>query len=362
MIKSRTTLLKVISSIFLAVMIFTPILSVTAERYTLINENFIIEPSQPEVFSETSFSLDEFNDYTFGIPMEDSIGGKSETEDGSHYFEMNTDGRVEVFFLLSMAYLSYEASFDGSAPTSDIYSFHATCDGYLQYEFDGGDNFYVIIIWSDELDISGEFFWSESLDATIYHPYVITAKGSDRETQDVVEILNVNASITLYILDENQWENYYEENIDGEPEPIYSPPSSSESLVSISGTSLELNFTAPPEENLRIIIWHEELHDRVHGSLIYWYNYQRTFWENYWSLLVVIALLIILTLFIVFQKTVLPPIVWTANKLKYYLITVPWEAIKKAFSAMMDAIKRGWAKLLGKRKDIDVFERKEDEE
>ncbi|NHJ04727.1 MAG: hypothetical protein EAX90_07885 [Candidatus Heimdallarchaeota archaeon] len=354
----RVNRLAIILSLFVITSSFLQFFAASGETYTLVNEQFFIPPQQPEVIAEDTFNLTDDVEYVIGIPITDAIGGRSETN--SYYFEMESTDRVEVYFLDSSEYYGgdvsdyeeYADSWSGiGSPAPTVYVHRIICDGYIQQEFNftGTSITPSLILYSNQTDVSGKYFWSEGLDETIYTPYYIHSVASDRETTDLIHIFYVNGSIDAYILSDFQflsWKN----NINNHP---------LSSLDSASGVNLTLEFTASEENDVHLLIWHKYLHDGINGSLIWNYEYQRTFGENYWSLFLVIFLIIIFVLSFVFQKQVLPPIVWTFTKTKYYLWTIPWKYIKKAFVWLGSAIAKVWRKMRGIQEDIDEEDFKE---
>ena len=121
-----------------------------------------------------------------------------------------------------------------------------------------------------------------------------------------------------------------------------------------------MNFTAPGDEDLHLILWHDLLKDGVTGSIIWNYSYQRSFGEAYWSLIVVVLIIILIVLTFVFQKQVIPPIAWTLTKAKYYIFTVPWKYTKKGFGWLGSKINGLWKRLRGI--ELDEEELSEGEE
>lgn len=339
----------VILSLMVIVLTISPILITSGETYTLINERFTIGPQQPEIIAENDFNLTITNEYVLGIPATDAIGTRSDT--GTYYFEMNSTARVEIYFLDSSGgaindYSEFSDNWDGSAPAPpSTYSHRIVCDSYIAASFSlGGTVQPKLILYSNQTQVSGEYFWTEGLTAIVYSPYHQHLEGSDRATEDSIHIFFANASIDAYILTVEQFAPYINEE---EEEVIFFKPTESNSYESASGTDLYLNFTAPADETLHLILWHNQLRDGVTGSIIWNFSYQRTFGEAYWSLIVVILLIIAFVLTFVFQSKVIPPVAWTLTKAKYYIFSVPWKFIKKGFSKLGGKIKNLWKRMRG---------------
>ncbi|MFW9922549.1 MAG: hypothetical protein ACFFDW_04580 [Candidatus Thorarchaeota archaeon] len=324
----------VIVSLLVISMSFSPILFARGETYTLINEHFYIAPQRPEVLADNYFNLTETNEYVIGIPESEAIGTR--TDSSTYYFEMWSTGRVEIYFLNSPDYLAFSNAWDGTPPST--YAHRIVCDGYINEEFSlGGSIQPKLILYSNNTEVTGNYFWSEGLDHVIYTPYYLRSIGSDKPTNDFIHIFNVNASVDLYIMDDEQYDSWSLSPNDA--------PSSLERTEFEIGTNIEVNFTAAADSNIHILIWHTLLHDSVNGSLYWTYSYQRTFAENYWSLFVVVILIVLFVLTAVFQKQVLPPIVWTLTKTKYYLISFPWKYIKKGFKYIGHGFAVLWRRL-----------------
>ncbi|MBD3190130.1 MAG: hypothetical protein GF308_05780 [Candidatus Heimdallarchaeota archaeon] len=326
-----------IFSLFTFLLAFSTVIFVVGENYTLVKDDFLMDPSQPPIISEASFSLNEDNEYVYGIPQSNSVGGLSEAENGAHYFEMWSSGRVEVYFLDSLEYLAYSQPWPGTPP--EEYSFQAVCNGYLKFEFNAGNMIPKLVLLSDDEEVTGRYFWSEGLTAKQYSPYYLEVRGSDRTTQDTLRIFNVNASITAYVLTQDQYESY-------QTDP-HEEPQTFNSYAYESGTNITLQFDGIGEESLHLLLWHEELHGRVSGSMLWEYSYQRTFLENYWSLFLVIFLIILVVVFAIFQKVLVPPVVKGLSLVKCYVITIPWISIKQGFSWLWTQVVILWARLRG---------------
>lgn len=323
----------------------------------LISEQFIIEASSPEILGEADFTLNADNDFVFGIPEETAVGTR--TDSGEYFLEMWTTNRTEVYILDSLDYLAYELNFIGNAPT--VYSYQRICDGYLRWEFSTAIN-PKLILFSDGRPVNGTFFFSEGLDYANYEPYHIISRGSDKPTQDTIEIFNVNATISAYLLSDEQYNAYIP---DPDDKPTAPPSFLDVLLYNETETEIDFSFTAPADEYLHLILWHEEYHGVVTGNIYWAYTYERTFMENYWSLFAVILLMIILVLFFVFQKQVLPPIVWSLTKLKYYCWTIPRRYVGKSLKWLWQRIVNLWRRMRGVELDYKYEEgssKKDDKE
>lgn len=348
----------VILSIMVIVLTISPIVMASGETYTLINERFTIGPQQPEIIAQNDFNLTATNEYVLGIPETEAIGTRSDS--ATYYFEINTTARVEIYFLDSgNGYLNdykvFSDNWDGFTPAPpSVYSYRLICDSYIAASFSLGSSVTPkLILYSNNTQVSGEYFWSEGLSAITYSPYYMRSIGSDRITEDSIHIFYANASIDAYILTDSQY-NVYLLNPNNEPTAF-------NSYASGSGTDLFLNFTAPADENLHLILWHNLLRDGVTGSIIWNFSYQRTFGENYWSLIVVILLIFAFVLTFIFQTKVLPPVAWTLSKVKYYLFSVPWKYIKKGFIWFGKKMVILWKKIRRIEMDEVVEEDKEAE-
>lgn len=327
-----------ISSLFIFLLTFSTVIFVVGENYILVKDDFIIPSSQPPIISESSFSLNEDNEYVYGVPGSNAIGGLSDAENGGHYFEIWSSDRIEVYFLDSSQYSAYTEPWLGASP--EEYSFRVICNGYLKFEFNAAGFQYLVLLANNT--VTGRYFWSEGLDATQYSPYYLEVQGSDRTTKDTLRVFNVNASITAYILTEDQYDTY-------ELDPN-TPPTTFDCYAYESGTDFALEFDGLVEEPLHLLLWHEELHGQVSGSMRWEYSYQRTFLENYWSLILVIFLIILVGVFAIFQKVLVPPVIKGLSIAKCYVITIPWLAIKQGFSWLWRKGKTLWTKLRGEEK------------
>lgn len=352
----RVSRFTVIFSLVVIAFTITPVFFVSGETYTLFNEQFVIDPQQPEIIAEDDFTLNALNEYVLGIPLSEAIGTNI---GGTFYFEMNSTSRVEIYFLDSTGivsdYTEFANNWDGTNPAPPTsYTERLVCDGVIRATINLFGIQPKLILFSNLTDVSGDYFWSRSLNEIEYSPYYLRSIGSDRDTFDSIRVFNINASVDVYVLNDEQYDSWQLLNPN-------EPPSLLNRLVAESGYDVSVNFTATQEENTHLVIWHELLHDSVTGTIYWTYNYDRSFGENYWSLIVVILLLIIMILTFVFQKQVLPPVVWTLSKAKYYLLEIPWKYIKKGFSYIGKGISNLWAKMRGVEVEEDFEEGKESE-
>ncbi|MBK5113354.1 MAG: TM2 domain-containing protein [Candidatus Heimdallarchaeota archaeon] len=339
--KSSLMLSVIILSLFI-----TPFLATKGETYQLFYADFYIEPSKPEVLAEMDFTLNDLNDYVFGLPSLSAVG--TFTDSRTYFFEIWTEdnARVEIFILDSNDYLDYERDFIGDPPTT--YFLHEICDGYRQFEFSNSSISPKLILYSDGIIVHGNFIWTEGLTETIYQPYYRRILESDRTTQDNVQIFNVNASVSCYIMTQDEYESFAADPND-KPN-LYSVYEGEEDSFNIS---LNFETLADPdpdpevENHYHLLIWHEEFYGGVSGTIIYNYDYARAFGETYWSLIFVFVLLIGIVLFFAFQKVVLPPVVWTFTKIRYYIISVPVREIKATFSDLRVEVGHIWDRLSG---------------
>ncbi|MHA1123987.1 MAG: hypothetical protein ACTSO7_01095 [Candidatus Heimdallarchaeota archaeon] len=352
---SKTFRLSIIISLAVIALTFSPILFASGAVETkLISEQFVIEASAPEILGDADFSLTEDNDFVFGIPEEYSVGTTTDTAE--YHLEVWCTNRTEVYILdstggLASDYLQYEQNFVGDAPTT--YDYLVLCDGYIEFDFYDPFINPKLIIFSDGRPVNGSFYFSEDLAYVTYEPHHIVSKGSDKATQDHIQIFNVNATISAYLLSEEQYNNYLP---DPAVNPVAPPGHSEVLLYNESQINMEFYFTAPAEDYTHLILWHEEYTGVVTGNIYWGYTYERTFMESYWSLLLVVLLIIIMVLFFVFQKQALPPVVWTANKLKHYLISIPWKYVKITAGELRDELVCIWVKLRGIDLDEDLLE------
>ncbi|NHJ32867.1 MAG: TM2 domain-containing protein [Asgard group archaeon] len=334
-------------SVIILSLLITPFLATRGETYQLYYADFYIEASRPEVIAEMNFTLSGVNDYVFGLPENQAVG-TTHTDSYSYFFEIWTENnkRVEIFILDSEDYLDYERDFIGDPPT--VYYMHEICDGYRQFSFTEAGISPKLILYSDGEVVNGNFIWTEGLTEIIYKPYYLRILESDRTTQDTVQIFNVNASVSCYILDQDQYDSF-EQNSNNRPN-LFSVYEGEEDSFNIT---LEFETVADPdtdpevENHYHLLIWHEEFYGGVSGTLIYNYEYSRAFGETYWSLIIAILLLVTLILFFVFQKVALPPIIWTLTKLRYYVITIPFREIKATFFDLRDEFSCIWTKMRG---------------
>ncbi|MHA1655893.1 MAG: hypothetical protein ACTSWT_05160 [Candidatus Heimdallarchaeota archaeon] len=323
----NSTKLRHLSVIFVVtiaavILVGVPFLTVRAETVQMAYYDFYIQPSRPEVIAESSFVLSAENQYVEGIPEDYAIGHRSDS--GTYYLEVWSDARVEVYILDSSGFFSqyaeYISEFVGNNPP-DPYTFFFICDGYLKVEFSTTIS-PKLIFFSEGVHVSGNYLLTEGTGEIIYQPYHMQIVGGDRTTFDTVHIFNLNASVNVYILDDDQYTSY--------KLTPQTPPSSLNSIAYETGiTETKLNYTAEAGVTYHLIIWHYEFHDGVSGTLIYTYTYKPGFFESYWSLLLLVVLAIGLTLFLVFHKKTLPPVVWTFSKARFYVLKKPWEAFKK---------------------------------
>ena len=360
---SKTIRFSIIISILVIALTFSPIiLSSGAVETKLISETFVIEASAPKILGDAEFMLTEDNDFVFGIPEDSAVGTATDTT--TYHLEVWSTNRTEVYILdsstgLGSDYIQYVQNFVGNAPTS--YSYMRICDGYLEFDFFDSSISPKLVLFSDGRPVNGSFYFSEDLAYVTYEPHHIVSKGSDRATEDTIHIFNVNASISAYLLTDEQYIDYL-------PDPDVNPtaPPSILDVVLFNESELDItfSFTAPVEEYMHLILWHEEYTGVVTGNIYWAYTYERTFMENYWSLFVVILLIIITTLFFVFQKQVLPPIVWSFTKLKYYCWTIPWRYVGKGLKWLWVGIVKLWKKMRGIELDesFDDISDKKDEE
>jgi len=241
-------------------------------------------------------------------------------------------------------YLDYEQTFIGDPPS--VYFLHEICDGYRRLEFSNSSISPKLILYSDGVVVNGNFIWTEGLSETIYQPFYRRILESDRTTQDSVQVFNVNASVSCYIMDQDQYDSYAQD-------PNTKPATFNVLEYEEDSFNISLDFETladpdPTEDNdYHLLIWHEEFYGGVSGTIIYNYEYTRGFVETYWSLIFAVLLLIVLVLFFAFQKFTLPPIVWTLSKLKYYIISVPWREIKATYFDLAEELGNIWSKLRG---------------
>jgi hypothetical protein len=229
------------------------------------------------------------------------------------------------------------------------------CDGYFTYDFTDYTINPKLVIFSTVGDVNGSFYFSEGLSFVTYNPYHIVSKGSDQATQDKIQIFNCNATISAYLMNEEEYDDYIP---DPDDSPTAPPSILSVILYNESETEITFEFTAPAEEYTHLILWSEEYNSVITGNIYWSYTYQRNFMQNYFSLLVVIFLVIILVLFFVFQKQLLPPIVWSLTKLKYYCWTLPWRYVGKGLKWLAGAFVKLWKMMRG----IELDEKFEDED
>ncbi|NHJ41115.1 MAG: hypothetical protein FK731_13875 [Asgard group archaeon] len=339
MIRSKATLYSFILAVMIAIISSTPILLAQGETIQLINVNFYIEPSRPPLIAEGTFNITAEDDYVFGVLEEETTGSRSDTF--TYYFEMYSTDHCEIYILDASGafsqYSEYQTNFAGDAPTD--YTYFYICDGYIQFNMTTAIS-PRLIIFTDGLDVTGSFFWTEGFEAIEYSPYYIRIKGGDYTTNDTIHIYNTNASVSAFILDEDNYDDYL-------LDPNIKP--SSEDSVSYVDQSLNLYLNYQPEiyKTYHIFIWHEEFRDGVSGILTYDYSFQRTFLHNYWSLFLILILLVLVVLFTVFRKYTLPPVIWASHKLKKYLLEIPWKEIKAYFGDISNESKDILARMRG---------------
>ena len=346
MITSKATRTGIFFAFIAIALAISPMVLANAETIQLMYFDFSIEPSQPEIIAENAFTLNSDNDYINGIHEYDVAGFRSDS--WTYYFEIWSTDRVEIYILDSTGYSSQYTEYlsiwlPGVRP--DSYTAFYICDGYLRVEFAFVNVSPKLILISNDTDVTGNYLWTEGTDEIQYSPYHIHIVAGDRTTSDTVDIFNVNASVSIYILDVDQYDFYLvDPNI---------PPNSSNNIAYETDTlNTKLNYIAEAGEVYHILIWHEEFHDGVTGTIIYNYSYQRGFFENYWSLLLIIFLLIGMALFIVFRKQTLPPVVWTMGRAKYYLLEIPWKTTKEYFGDTREEL----SEILGKMRGVSEEE------
>ncbi len=344
-------------SVIILSLLITPFLATTGETYQLIYDDFFIEASKPEIIAEMDFTLNNLNDYVFGLPLEAAVG-TAHTDSYTYFFEIWTEDnkRVEIFILDSEDYLNYERDFIGDPPT--VYFRHDICDGYLRFEFTTSIS-PKLIIYSDGEVVNGNFIWTEGLSETIFLPYYQRILESDRTTQDFVQIFNVNASVSCYIMTQDEFDSYIDDP--NERPNLYSIYEGEEDSfnISLEFETLEDPNTDPEVENhYHLLIWHEEFYGGVSGTIIYEYEYARAFGETYWSLIFAILLLVCIVLFFAFQKVALPPVVWSLSKLRYYVLTIPGREIRATLSDLGKELGAIWSKMKG-IEEIELEEEKE---
>ncbi|MCK5185469.1 MAG: TM2 domain-containing protein [Candidatus Heimdallarchaeota archaeon] len=349
------------SSLMLSVIILsllvTPLLATKGETYQLVYSDFYIEASKLEVLAEMDFALNNLNDYVFGLPQAAAVG--TFTDSRTYFFEIWTDDnkRVEIFILDSNDYLDYERDFIGDPPT--VYFMHEICDGYRLLEFTNSSISPKLILYSEGEVVTGNFIWTEGLTETIYQPYYQRILESDRTTQDSVQIFNVNASVSCYIMTQDEFDTYV-----GDPNERPSPFSVSVAEEDSFNITLEFETIKDPntdpevENHYHLLIWHEEFYGGVSGTLIYEYEYARAFGETYWSLIFAILLLVCIVLFFAFQKVLLPPFVWSLSKLRYYVLSIPGKYIKETFIDLREELSAIWSKMKGVE-EIEIEAEKE---
>ncbi|HUT80532.1 MAG TPA: hypothetical protein VMZ29_04945 [Candidatus Bathyarchaeia archaeon] len=324
MIGSKTTHTSLFLSFLVVTLACSPLLMVNGELVLLHYENFVIEPSQPPLIAEAQFDLNVYNEYILGIPETDAIGFRSDSR--SYRLEIWSTARVEIYILDSSGFASdYREFLDnyvGDAPTT--YSYFWICDGYFVFEFYNAVISPKLILFSDGVDATGKYLWTEGSATIEYNPYYQRIVGGDRTTNDTIHIFNLNASVCTFILDDEAYASYL-------IHPNVRPSTLGATVSIIDSTEISFSYNAEANTNYHLIIWHEEFHSSVNGSLVYTYDYVRGTFEHYWSLFLVILLLILTAVFIAFRKHTLPPTVWVMNKAKFYILTKPWKTVKSYF-------------------------------
>ena len=76
-------------SVIILSLLITPFLATKGETYQLIYSDFYIEPSKPEVIAEMDFTLNNLNDYVFGLPQASGVG--TFTTSRTYFFEIWTE-------------------------------------------------------------------------------------------------------------------------------------------------------------------------------------------------------------------------------------------------------------------------------
>ena len=345
-------------SVIILSLLVTPLLATKGETYQLFYSDFYIEASKPEVLAEMDFSLNNLNDYVFGLPQAAAVG--TFTDSRTYFFEIWTDDnkRVEIFILDSNDYLDYERDFIGAPPTA--YFMHEICDGYRLLEFTNSSISPKLILYSEGEVVNGNFIWTEGLAEIIYQPYYQRILESDRTTQDTVQIFNVNASVSCYVMTQDEFDAYAGDPND-RPGVFSASVAVEEDSFNITlefETSKDPNPDPEVENHYHLLIWHEEFYGGVSGTIIYEYEYARAFGETYWSLIFAILLLVCIVLFFAFQKVVLPPVVWSLSKLRYYVLSIPGKYIKETFSDLRVELGSIWSKMKGVE-EIEIEAEKE---
>lgn len=346
MIRSKATLYSFILTVMIAVISSSPVLLAQGETIRLINLDFYIEPSRPPLIAEGIFNITAADDYVFGVLQEETTGKRSDSF--TYYFEMYSSDHCEIYILDSSGaisqYSEYQTNFAGDAPTD--YTYFYICDGYIQFNMTTSIS-PRLIIFTGGLDVTGSFFWTEGFSEIEYNPFYLRITGGDFSTNDTIHIYNTNASISTIILDNEHYEDY-----------LASPnikPSIADS-VSYVEESLEIYINYQPDayQTYHLLIWHEQFRDGVTGILTYDYSFQRSFIQNYWSLFLIIVLLILVILFTIFRRFTLPPVVWTMGKLKKYLLEIPWREIKNYFGDIREESKEILGRIRGVSEEEEI--------
>jgi hypothetical protein len=336
MTRSKTSLSFIVLSVMIAVLAVTPVMFAQGETYLFLYQEFYIPASQPEVIAEGTFNLTAQSDFVAGIPSESAIGSRSSSQ--TYYFEMWSTDHVEIYFLDSgggpaSQYLTYVNDFVGDAPTDYTYKFF--CDGYFQFNFTTSIS-PKLIIWSDGVDVSGNYLWLEGFSEIIYYPFYLRIDDSDATTTDIIDIDNTNSSLSAFILNDEQYDDFILDQDEFLGNTIYrNPPDSTDTVATVEQEkNFTLTFQAEKDQQYHLVMWHELNFDGISGTILYQYTYDRPFFNSYLSLFIVLIILVLFILFSVFRKYTLPPTVWFFTKLKYYLLTVPWEEFKATFGEL----------------------------
>ncbi|NHJ84498.1 MAG: hypothetical protein FK734_03500 [Asgard group archaeon] len=347
MIGSKTNRTSLFLSLIVITLTCSPLLMVKGESVLLQYEDFVIAPSQPPLIAQAQFDLNINNEYVLGIPETDAIGFRS---DSRYYrFEIWSTDRVEIYILDSSGYYSeyrdFLDNYVGSAPTS--YSYYWLCYGYFVIEFYDESISPKLILFSDGEDVTGEYLWTEGSSAIEYKPYYQRIVGGDRTTNDTIHIFNLNASVSVFILDDSAYYAYL-------VHPNTRPSTFNAEIAILDATEITFSYQAEANTTYHLLIWHEEFHSRVYGSIVYTYEYVRGFFEHYWSLFFVILIIILVALFTVFRKYTLPPTVWIMTKAKLYIISIPWKAVKKYFGEIREEFRDSLDSMKGLNKDVEL--------
>ncbi|MHA1213241.1 MAG: hypothetical protein ACTSSH_12380, partial [Candidatus Heimdallarchaeota archaeon] len=210
MIASKASRLSLLLAVMVVTLTCTPLLLVQGETTILRYEDFFIEPSQPPILREANFDLNINNEFILGIPETDAIGYQSSTR--TYRLEVWSSNRTELYILDSSGfysdYMEFIDTYTGSAPTT--YSYNWVSDGYFVVEFEDSSISPKLILFSDGVESTGRYVFSEGSSAIEYKPFYMKVTAGDRTTTDDVHIYNLNASVSFYILNDTQYENYFE--------------------------------------------------------------------------------------------------------------------------------------------------------